>query len=152
MRDGHKVKLSLQQRDYLQKLVRNGHEKAKKLTHAWILLKSDLGKGSPGLQTKVVAKELQIHPRTVLRVKSRFASEGLESALNRKPHKHYKPRTLDGEQESRLIAICCSKAPEGRSRWTLQLLGDQLIRLHIVDHISRSTLFRTLKKIHLSLG
>jgi len=123
-----------------------GSEKAKKLTHAWILLKSDLSKGSPGLQTKAVSKELQIHPRTVLRVQAHFASEGLESAISRKVHKQHKPCMLDGEQESRLIALCCSKAPAGRSRWTLQLLGEHLVQLHSVDHISRSTVFRTLKK------
>ena len=146
MRNGYKVKLSIQQRAYLERLVRNGTEKVKKLMHAWILLKSDLGKGSAGFQTKRVAKKLQIHPRTVLRVKERFALEGLEAAINRRVHKQYKPHKLDGEQESRLIAMCCSQAPAGRARWTLKLLGEHLVRLHIVDDISRSTICRTLKK------
>jgi transposase len=152
MRNGHKVKLNSQQRAYLERLVRNGTEKVKKLMHAWILIKSDLSKGSPGLQTKRVAKELQLNPRTVLRVKERFALEGLEAAINRRVHKQYKPHKLDGEQESRLIAICCSQAPAGRARWTVELLGAHLVRLHIVDDISRSTIYRTLKKTHLSLG
>ena len=146
MSSRYKVKLTPKQRQALLKLVCTGKDKAKKLTHARILLQADASPAGPGLSAKKIAEQLNIHARTALRVKERFVKEGLYAALNRKPHKHYKPRKLDGEQETHLIALCCSKAPKGRASWTLQLLGEQLVKLNIVDRISRSTIYRTLKK------
>ncbi len=66
--------------------------------------------------------------------------------------KKHKPRTLDGDGEARLIALCCGQTPSGRKSWTLQLLADELIRLNIVDQISSVTVYNTLKKMNLSLG
>jgi hypothetical protein len=59
---------------------------------------------------------------------------------------------LDGEQEARLIAMACGKAPEGRVKWTVRLLAERLVELRIVDEISYSTVSRVLKKKRLSLG
>ena len=42
-------------------------------------------------------------------------------------------RKLDGEGEARLIALACGEPPEGRDRWTLELLADALMRLKVVD-------------------
>jgi transposase len=61
-------------------------------------------------------------------------------------------RKLDGKQEAFLVATACSSAPEGRSRWTLQLLADKLVELKVVDSISRDTVRRTLKKTISSRG
>ena len=55
-------------------------------------------------------------------------------------------QVLDGEKEAKLVAICCSKAPQGQSRWTLRMLGDELVRLEIVESISHETVRQTLKK------
>lgn len=152
MKARYKVKLTPIQRGQLLSLIHNGTDKAKKLTHARVLLQADVSKEGSGLQSKAIAEQLHIHPKTVRRIRARFVLQGLEAALNRKPHKHYKPRKLDGEQESYLIALCCSKAPEGSSDWTLQLLCEHLVKLQVVQDISHSTLCRTLKKTNLSLG
>lgn len=98
------------------------------------------------------SENLNVHERTVHRVRQRYAEEGFEAALYRKPHKKHKPRTLDGDGEARLIALCCGQTPSGRKSWTLQLLADELIRLNIVDQISSVTVYNTLKKMNLSLG
>ena len=63
-----------------------------------------------------------------------------------------KPRSLDGEQEAKLVAICCSQPPEGRARWTLKLLSNQLVELEVVESIASETVRQTLKKMNLSLG
>jgi hypothetical protein len=70
-----------------------------------------------------------------------------------KPRKRIRTyeRKLDGAGEARLVALACSKAPEGREKWTLQLLADELIVLAVVDDISDETVRRTLKKTNLSL-
>jgi Homeodomain-like domain len=69
----------------------------------------------------------------------------MEQALNEQPRLGGHPK-LDGKQEAMLVALACSQAPEGRGRWTLQLLADRLIELDVVDTISDETVRRTLKK------
>jgi hypothetical protein len=72
--------------------------------------------------------------------------EGLEAATARRPPRGTKPRKLDGEAEARLVALTCSKAPEGAAKWTMQMLADKLVELKIVDEISDETVRKTLKK------
>lgn len=152
MRKKYKVKLTPSQREQLLGITRNGNQKAKTITHAQILLQADSSENGPSLKAKVIAELLNIHARTVHRVRERFANTGLEVALHRKKHRQYKPRRLDGDQEAHLVAVCCGPPPEGRKEWTLRLLGERLVELEVTDSISRSTVHRTLKKMNLSLG
>jgi transposase len=152
MRKKYKVKLTPNQRERLLEIVHNGKQKAKTITHARILLQADSGAEGPGLRAKAIATGLNVHERTVHRVRESFSNDGLEAALHRKKHRQYKPRKLDGDQEAHLVAICCGTPPEGRKEWTLRLLGERLVQLEVVDSISRSTVHRTLKKMNLSLG
>lgn len=78
--------------------------------------------------------------------------EGLTSALERhKPRRQY-ARALDGDGEAHLIALACQEPPEGRSRWTLRLLADRMVRLGYVDAVSKDTVSRVLKKTNSSPG
>jgi hypothetical protein len=78
--------------------------------------------------------------------------EGLQAALERrKPRRQYE-RALDGDGEAHLVALACSQAPQGRSRWTLRLLADRMVELEYVDKVSKDTVCRVLKKMNLSLG
>ncbi len=61
-------------------------------------------------------------------------------------------RALDGNGEAHLVALACSAAPDGRARWSLRLLADELVRLEVVDGISHETVRRTLKKTTSSRG
>ncbi len=73
--------------------------------------------------------------------------EGLEAALAYKySPRSARPRIFDGAAEAKLIALACSEPPKGRSRWTLQLLEEQVVELKIVDRASDNTIGRTLKK------
>jgi len=93
-----------------------------------------------------IAAALGCHPRTVGKVQRRFVSGRLEAALHRKPQDRLsRERALDGAGEARLIALACNEPPEGRVRWTLQLLADELVRLEVVPAISGQTVRRTLK-------
>jgi hypothetical protein len=69
----------------------------------------------------------------------------MESALGRKKRTDY-PRKVTGEVEARICAIACSEAPEGRSRWTMQMIADELIRLEVVDYITDTTVCDVMKK------
>ena len=141
------VRLEPQEREELQKLVSTGKAAARKLTHARILLQSDVSEAGTGWKDEQIATALGVTTRTIQHVRQRCVEEGLEAALERKKREGSPtPRILDGEKEARLVAICCSKPPEGRTRWTLKLLSDRLVELEVVESISRDTVGRTLKK------
>jgi transposase len=146
------VKLRQEERNYLLQIVSKGKASAKKLTHARILLQADESEAGKHCEDNEIADILDLSTKTIYRVRQRFVEESIESALNRKPHKRYKPRRLDGEQEAKLIALACSKAPEGRSRWTLKLLAEKMVELEIIESVGATTIHETLKKTNLSLG
>ena len=146
------VRLSSEEREALEILVKSGKGAADNRLRAQILLKADVGPEGPGWADVRIAEAFEVGPSTVHRLRQRLVEEGLDAALLRKPSRQARPRKLDGEKEARLIAVACAKAPEGRARWTMQLLADRLVELKVVDRISDETVRRTLKKTNLSLG
>lgn len=148
----YRIKLSGAERQQLVGMVKKAKASQRKILHARILLKADEAKGSPGWKDHEIAEALEIAIRTVERVRQRCVEEGLEQAVEGKPSPRLYKRKLDGQAEARLVALACGPAPEGRSRWTLRLLGDKLVELHVVESISTGALYQTLKKMNLSLG
>jgi transposase len=92
-----------------------------------------------------IAEKARVHRTTVERIRKRFVEEGLEAALSEHPRPG-KERLLDGKQEAFLFALACSKPPEGRTSWTMQLLAGRLVELQIVESISDETVRQTLKR------
>jgi len=88
---------------------------------------------------------------TLERTRKRFVEGNLERALNESPRPGGK-RKLGGKQEAYLVAVACSDPPEGKKRWSMQLLADRLVELGIVEEISDETVRRTLKRGTLSRG
>jgi len=94
-----------------------------------------------------IIKALDTSASMVYRVRRQLLEEGFEAVLSRKQRATPAvARIFDGEKEAKLIALACSKPPKGRARWTLRLLENKVVELHIVDHASDSTIGRTLKK------
>jgi len=152
MKKKYIVALTAEERGLLREMVSRGKAAARKLLHARILLKADVSSGGPGLDDATIAREVEAGRATVERVRKEFVEEGLEAALERrKPRRRYE-RRLDGEGEAYLVAVACGQPPEGRSRWTLRLLADQMVRLEYVERVSKDTVHRVLKKTNLSLG
>ncbi len=114
-------------------IVSKGRSSAKKIIHAQILLKADKSSGSKEYSDPEIAEMLNIAERTVIRVRKRFVEEGFESSLTRKTHSQYKPKILSGTEEAHLIAIACSAAPVGRTRWTLELLAEKIVELKMLN-------------------
>ena len=85
-------------------------------------------------------------------MKQRFVEEGFDACLERKPMSRTKTKIVDGDKEAQLIALSCSKAPEGFSRWSLRLLAEKMVELKYAESISHETIRRVLKKTNLSLG
>ena len=141
------VWLCEEERATLLGLIRVGKAEARKLMRARILLKVDQGEGGPGWTDEQTAEALEVGLSTIANVRQRFVEEGLEAAIQRRKQvRPSKLRKLDGAKEARLVAIGCSKPPEGRAKWTMSMLADQLVLLEVIDSISAETVRRTLKK------
>jgi transposase len=145
------VTLTADERLWLTGLVSAGKRSALTITRARILLKADQAEGGPAWEDAVIAEALDCSARTVERVRQRFVERGLEPALGRKPQdRPSRERKFDGAAEARLIALACSRPPEGHARWTLKLLADQLVELEVFDSVSDETVRRVLKKTNSS--
>jgi transposase len=148
----YRVTLTKEEQLELGELVSQGKSAARKITRGRILLLADENNPETRLKDAEIVKALQVSARTVERTRQNCVEKGIEAALNHKQPYRRKPKSLDGQAEAHLVATACSPAPEGRERWTLQLLADKLVELEVVDSVSTETVRRTLKKMNLSLG
>jgi len=139
------VSLTAAERATLEQMLRRGKHSARRLTRARILLKA-----ADGLQDDDIADAVETSLPTVERTRKRFV-EGRLQALEEKPRPG-KQRVLDERGEARLIAEACTPAPEGRERWTLQLLADRGVALQLAASCSKDTVWRVLKKTNLNRG
>ena len=142
----HVVKLTPKERQKLLAMVSKGHNQAVVIRRAHILLKSDDGKTD-----QEICEQLYIGEETVRRTRLRFCEEGLEAALEDKPRRGNDAK-LDENQEAHLTALACTQPPDGRARWTLELLAQRLVADGLVEHIAPETVRLILKKNRLSLG
>ena len=150
MRTKYHIHLSKENRQELETLIRSGESSARTQTRARILLLTDESqKKNKG--TEEIASALMCSLPTITNIRKKFVEGGLESALYDKPRPGAIPK-ITGEIEAQLTLLACSAPPEGRSRWTLQLLADKLVELKLVDSISDVAVMKRLKKMNLSLG
>lgn len=105
-----------------------------------ILLRADSGDAD-----EEIAEAAGVSLGTVANVRRRFATGGLDAALHDRPRPGAKP-ILDGKAEAIVIATACSPVPEGRATWTARMLGNRLVELQLVEHVSEDTILRVLKK------
>ena len=142
----HAVRLIEEERKKLIAIVSKGQNKAVVIQRAHILLKVDEGKTDAE-----ISQLLYVSEQTIRRVRFRFAEEGLQAALEDKPHAPTGTEMKE-EQEARLIALACSEPPTGRARWTLELLVQELLKDGIVTRVSPETVRLLLKKTNSSSG
>jgi len=146
------IRLTAEERTQLTELISTGRRAASVLTRARVLLKADASEGGPDWSDQEIAEAVETSLSSVHRVRQAFVEEGLAAALARQRPTGRQYRKLDGAQEARLVALTCSAPPEGRARWTLQLLADRLVELEVVDAIGRECVRTTLKKTTSSRG
>jgi hypothetical protein len=143
------VRLSTEERAELESIVKKGKGSAHKIRNAQILLHSDVN--GERLTVEAIAKLLHCHKDTVCEARKRFVTRGFAGALERKKQDRLSVEPLfDGAAEARLIALACGSPPEGRARWTLQLLSDKVVELQIVPHCTANTIHEVLKKTNSS--
>ncbi len=143
------VRLSGEERERLETLIRKGKSPAQRLLKARILLKADVSEGGDGWSDSQITKALETTPSMVQRVRKQLVEEGFDAVLSRKQRAMPAvARIFDGEKEAKLIALACSKPPKGRARWTLRLLENKVVELNIVDRASDSTIGRPHRRQH----
>lgn len=145
------VTLTEEEYKYLNELTRKGTASAQKIQHAQIILKLDETFNEKPWPVERISQAYGACVTTVITIAQRFVEGGLDAALNRKKqlNRHHK---ITGEVEAHIVAIACSQAPEGREKWTLQMIADRLVELKVIDSISATAVGTTLKKTSLSHG
>jgi transposase len=126
----HEVHLKETERRKLIGMVSKGRNKAVVIQRAHTLLKVDEGKTDAE-----ISQMLYVSEQTIRRTRQRFAQEGLQAALEDKPHPAIGSE-LDEKQEARIIALACSEPPAGQARWTLELLTQEVLKDGIITHLS----------------
>ena len=150
--DKYRITLTGEERTGLEQLVSAGKAAARKLTHARILLLADEKYGEAGSDAEIVSA-LGTSVRTIERLRKRLVTEGLEAAIDHRPQPPRPDKIkMKGNVEQKLVELACSDPPQGRCRWTLQLLADELVVLGLVDTISTVTVWQALKKMTSSHG
>jgi transposase len=148
----YRVTMAAEEHAALEHLISAGKAASRRLAHARILLLADAVHGEGHSDDEIVAA-LGASLRTVARVRKRFVTEGIESALDPRPRPARPDKIkIKGDVEQKLIKLACTDPPRGRCHWTLRLLANEMVVLGLVDSISTETVRQALKKTTSSLG
>lgn len=142
----HIVSLTDEERETLKSYLRSGVHATRFLNRVRVLLRADDGQGDPE-----IARNVGISKVTAYNIRRRFATKGLQAALNEQPRSGA-PRKLTGQDKANVVLLACTEAPEGRQRWTHRLLADKLVELEMVPSISYKSVERILKKTNSNPG
>ena len=147
------IALTPEERQQIEIVARSYRYSERERSRAKILLLADQNQTEGGwLKDREIAEQLGCTPLHVEKTRQRAIERGAVESLKHKPQENRRARKLDGAAEAQLTTLACSQAPEGRKTWTLQLLADQLIQMKVVDSVSDTTIYRTMKKTHSSPG
>ena len=142
--------LKSEQRTELENLIKSGNAAARVQTRARILLLCDRSQGDFRKDAEI-AQVLMCTAGTVLTIRHRFLKDGIQAALFEKPRPGAIPK-ITGDIEAQITVLACSDPPEGHARWTVRLLRERVIELHLLDSISVPTIWERLKKIQSNPG
>lgn len=149
MKKRYVVRLDAEERARLEQFVRKGKKAAYKIRHANVLLMADAA--GPAWTDAKITEALGVSHGQIEHLRRRFVEEGLDACLERKKQEHPSIEPMfDGDKEAKLMALACSKPPEGQGRWSLRLLADRAVELRIVEATSHETVRRALKKMRSS--
>jgi hypothetical protein len=146
MQKVYAVRLTDQERDELQGVIKKLKGTGQKVRRAQILQKADAD--GPNWTDERIAEAFSCRTRTVEKIRQRLVERGFEETLHR-VERTQPPveKLLTGEQEARIIATRLGSPPKGYSSWSLRLLARKVVELRIVGSVSYETVRRTLKKM-----
>ena len=140
------VQLNEPERVQLQKIIRSGKHKARKITRCRILLLAD---GPNGKTDEEISDALNVCLATIFNIRRRYSQEGLERAIDEGARSGQPPK-FKGRAAAKITAIACSTPPDGQAHWSLRLLADRVVELKIVESISHQSVSNILKKTSLN--
>jgi transposase len=141
----HIVALTPEERDRLRDYTRTGARSAQAITRARILLAAD--SQGQARNDADIARSLGVSVHTVENTRKRYCAQGLEAVLERKPRRDKgRPVKLDGRVQAHLVALACSSTPNDEPSWTLSMLAERLVKLELVESVSREAVRQVLKK------
>jgi transposase len=142
----YRVTLTDEERERLDALTRKGTASVRMVRRAQALLLA-----AEERRDADIAEALRVGVATVERLRRRFVEEGLEAALRERPRPGARPK-LGPKEQAFVVALACTTPPEGRARWTLQLLADRVVELQLVPDITDEAIRRLLKRTRSSPG
>ena len=142
----YRVNLTEEERQRLDDLTRKGRASVRMVRRAQTLLLA-----AEDERDEDIAKALRIGVSTVERTRRRFVEEGLEASLRERPRPGARPK-LGPKERAFVVALACTKPPEGRHRWTMQMLADRLVELQMVPDITGEAIRLLLKRTSSSRG
>jgi len=142
----NQFKLSGEARDSLRTFKSEGGHSLREFNRATILLFLD-----KGLTISEIENLLEIDRTTIWRIKKRYLSYGLEMALTEEARSG-QPIKYTTHHEAELTALACGPVPEGRRRWTIRLLVEELNKQSGFGTITYGSVRKLLRKTNLSLG
>lgn len=140
------VQLKSKDREFLVNLTKTGNRNSREFERAYILLALDKGK-----KHEEISEFYNVSRITIWRVKSKYLNEGVQEAIRDDPRPG-QPIKYNETDKAEIIAMACSKAPEGRARWTIRLIEKTLKERKVMVTINRETIRVLLKKTNVSLG
>jgi len=141
MKKQSQVRLSKQEQQELRRLLHSGLQPVRTVLRALALRQL-----AQGQTVRQVAKNLALTPKTVWLTSQRYRQGGLERALYERPRPG-KAALLDARQRQRIVALACGPPPEGRSRWSVRLLTEEVVKRKLVPRVGRETI-RVLLESH----
>jgi len=141
-----KIKLTNKEKKFLEDLTKTGKRNAKEFERAYVLLALDKGKSH-----EEISEFFDVSRITTWRIKKKYNESGAEEAVKEDERTGQPPKYSEKEQ-AEIVAVACTKAPEGRARWTLSLLQKNLKHKKGLETINKETIRLTLKKKNVSLG
>ena len=142
----YRVALTEEERARLDGLTRRGTASARMVRRAQTLLLADEGRTD-----EAIASALHVGVSTVERTRRRCVEEGPDAALTERPRPGARPK-LGPKERAFVVALACTKPPEGRKRWTMQLLADRVVELQVVPDITDEAIRLLLKRTSSSRG
>lgn len=136
----HIVRLTAEAREQLEQMVRSGTRSVRVVRRALILLKSN-----EGFTDSAIVEHVGCSERTVRNVRKRFCTGGLDRALHDAPRPGAAAR-FTARQQQQVVALACTDPPEGRARWTLELLCEHAVQRGFVRSVSKSEVALWLKE------
>ena len=147
------IRLSEEEQVFLKSIVKSGVHPAKEITRARVLLLLDRTGKTDHVRYNRTAEYVGISVQAVYNMRDEYlANQDIQAYLTRKKRETPPvPAKVDGKVEAAIVALACSEAPEGHSRWTLRLLAERAVELKIIDSISHVRVQQILKKRNISL-